>query len=55
MLKEETREHEFLIYEDDHGTHIMTGYNLCLIDHLKKLINLKIDVLRIDSFLHDEA
>jgi hypothetical protein len=52
-LKEEKRKQPFIIYEDENGTSVLTGYNLCLIDKLNELFN-KVDVIIVDSFLHDE-
>jgi collagenase-like PrtC family protease len=51
LIREQTRKEPLIIYEDDSGTNIFTAYNLCLIDKLSELK--QVDVIRIDSFLHD--
>jgi collagenase-like PrtC family protease len=53
-LKEKSRKHEFIVYEDHNGTHMFTGYSLNLLDKLQGLYDNGLDVIRIDTFLHDD-
>jgi hypothetical protein len=43
-----------IIYEDEHGTHVLTNYSLMMFDKLQELKKDLIDTIRIDSFLQDE-
>lgn len=52
-LKEETRKLPNLIYEDDTGTHMFTGYNVSILEYLDKLVSSGIDSIYFLSFLHD--
>ncbi|MDR0985881.1 MAG: U32 family peptidase [Mycoplasmataceae bacterium] len=54
LIREVTRDKPCIIYEDIHGTHILTNYSLCLFDKLKELNDIGIDTIRIDSFLHND-
>jgi putative protease len=54
LIKEENRQIPFQIIQDHSGTHIYSCYNLCLLKTISKLIKAKIDVLCIDTFLHDK-
>lgn len=53
-LRELTRKLPNLIYEDDNGTHMYTGYQITTINILDKLKEAKIDTLRFDSFFNNE-
>jgi len=49
-LQEETRPREFFpVEEDDRGTYIMNSRDLCLIEHLPKLIEAGADSLKIEG------
>jgi putative protease len=54
FLKEPTRKVPTIIYEDAHGTYVFTNYDLCLIDAIDELQTNHVDVVIIDSFLHDD-
>lgn len=53
-LKEELRDLPNLIYEDDTGSHMFTGYNVSVLEYLDKLEKAGIDSLYFLSFLHDK-
>ncbi len=55
FIKEALRKWPNLIFEDQKGTHMYSGYELCVIDILEKVQACQIDVLRIDPILHDDA
>lgn len=50
-IREETRQYHNHIYEDQNGTHMFTGYELCLIKYLKQFSELNIDYIFIDNIL----
>lgn len=52
-IREEQRKYENLIFEDEHGTHMFSGYELCLIKQLKQLYDLKLDFIQINNILQD--
>lgn len=52
-IKEEKRKYSNIIYEDAHGTHMFSGYELCLIKYLKQLFDYGVDYIRIDNILQD--
>lgn len=55
LIKEELRKYPNIIYEDNSGTHMMTGYYICAIKKIPKLQESLIDVLKIDSlFIEDK-
>ncbi len=53
-IREETRKYHNHIYEDQNGTHMFTGYELCLIKYLKQLSELNIDYIFIDNILQKD-
>lgn len=53
-IKENERNLANIIFEDENGVHLFTGYNLSGLGVLKELIECNIDSIRIDSFLNDE-
>lgn len=53
-IREETRLYHNHIYEDQNGTHMFTGYELCLIKYLKQFSELKIDYIFIDNILQKD-
>lgn len=52
-LKEELRDLPNIIYEDETGSHMFTGYNVSVLEYLDKLEKAGIDSLYFNSFLHD--
>ncbi len=50
QIKEKLRKYPNLIFENRHGTHMFTGYQIYTIDLLSKLDSLGIDYLRLDFF-----
>jgi len=54
FLQEHKRPQEkYPIYEDRHGTHIMSEHDLCMINHIEKFIAAGIDSLKIEGLLHN--
>lgn len=53
-IREALRKIPNAIYEDKYGTHMFTGYELCLIKYLNQLRDLKIDYLRIDNAMQNK-
>jgi len=54
FLREHKRPDEtYPVFEDRHGTHIMSNHDICMIAHLGQLIEVGIDSLKIDGILHD--
>ncbi|MBO8173020.1 MAG: U32 family peptidase [Bacillaceae bacterium] len=52
FIREEKREdYKYPIYEDDHGTHIMSAEDVCMIDHLSELLDAGIDSLKVDGLM----
>lgn len=50
FLREHKRPDEnYPVFEDIHGTHIMSSSDICMIDHLKKFIEAGIDSLKIEG------
>lgn len=43
---------EYPLFEDRHGTHVMSHYDLCMIEHLNQFIDAGIDSLKVDGILH---
>ena len=54
MLKEKKRDYPSNIIENEKGTCIYTGYNQSLINYIDTLIDLNIDYLIIDNFMHND-
>ncbi len=52
-IKELDRKFSNIIYEDLHGTHMLSGYELCLIEYLDILIKHNLDYIRIDGLLQN--
>lgn len=57
FLREEKRgeDHQYPILEDLHGTHIMSDEDLCMIGHLRRLMDAGIDALKIETLLRSVA
>ncbi|TCS83802.1 peptidase U32 family protein [Tepidibacillus fermentans] len=52
FLREHKRPNEqYPVFEDLHGTHIMSAEDICMIDHIGKLIDAEIDSLKIEGIL----
>ncbi|NBK96539.1 MAG: U32 family peptidase [Erysipelotrichia bacterium] len=51
-LMEENREEHMPIIEDEHGTHIFTGFTLCSFEEVEDLIHAHINNLRIESMFY---
>ncbi len=53
-IKELNRRFSNIIYEDKHGSHMLTGYELCIIKQLYELWKNKLDYIKIDNIFQDE-
>ncbi|GAA5414555.1 U32 family peptidase [Ureaplasma ceti] len=53
-IREESREWPNVIYEDRHGTHMFSGYELCLVQFLDKLNDAQLDYIRLDNVMNDD-
>lgn len=52
FLKENTRDaHQYPVYEDYHGTHIMSSEDICMLEHLPAFLQAGIDSLYIEGIL----
>lgn len=51
FIREEQRKYKNIIFEDNHGTHMFSGYELCLIRYLKKMFDSGLDYIKIDNIL----
>ncbi|MBR2651424.1 U32 family peptidase [bacterium] len=51
FIREEKRKYKNVIFEDLHGTHMFSGYELCLIKHIKTLYDSGLDYIKIDNIL----
>ena len=55
LIKEDERLVPNIIFEDDMGTHMLTGYYICCIKQINELKKMNLDALIIDSlFVHDD-
>ncbi|WP_339063848.1 peptidase U32 family protein [Tepidibacillus marianensis] len=53
FLREHKRpDEQYPVFEDIHGTHIMSAEDICMIDHLAPFIDEGIDSLKIDGIMH---
>lgn len=53
FLREHKRPSEqYPVFEDIHGTHIMSDQDICMIDHIDKFIESGIDSLKIEGIMH---
>lgn len=52
-IREEQRQYNNIIFEDKHGTHMFSGYELCLLKYLKNFYDKKLDYIVIDNILQD--
>lgn len=53
-IREELRQYSNIIFEDKHGTHMFSGYELCLIKYLKEFKKYGLDYIKIDNIMQDE-
>lgn len=51
FIREEQRKYKNIIFEDNHGTHMFSGYELCLIRYLKKMLDAGLEYIKIDNIL----
>ncbi|WP_374724631.1 peptidase U32 family protein [Calidifontibacillus erzurumensis] len=51
FLHDKERDNKYPIFEDSHGTHIMSPGDICIIDDLEELIDAEIDSFKIDGIL----
>ena len=54
FIREESRDDEYEIQEDDRGTYILNSKDMCLIDHLDKLKDAGISSLKIEGRMKSE-
>ncbi|MDE5841636.1 MAG: U32 family peptidase, partial [Malacoplasma sp.] len=55
LIKEDERVVPNIIFEDNMGTHMLTGYYICCLKQINEIKNMNIDALIIDSlFVHDD-
>lgn len=55
LIKEDQRVVPNIIFEDQFGTHMLSGYYICCLQKMNELKNANIDALIIDSlFVHDD-
>ncbi|MDE5949928.1 MAG: U32 family peptidase [Malacoplasma sp.] len=55
LIKEDERVVPNIIFEDEMGTHMLTGYYICCLKQINEIKNMNIDALIIDSlFVHDD-
>ena len=54
-IKEKTREFPSIIYQNEFGTHICTGYVLSNLEYLEQLKQKGLDYIIIDGLLHSDA
>lgn len=53
FLKEHQRPDEnYPVFEDRHGTHVMSNHDICMIQHIDQLLSAGIDSLKIDGIMH---
>ncbi|KEZ22530.1 U32 family peptidase [Ureaplasma diversum] len=53
-IKESLRKYPNILKQDHFGTHMMSGYELCTINILDKILTLNLDYLYIDAYLHND-
>lgn len=51
FIKEHDKEERHPIFEDHHGTHVMSTEDICMINYLRSFIDGQIDSLKIDGLL----
>lgn len=53
-IRETLRKYPNAIYEDEYGTHMFSGYELCVIEILNELKQMGIDFIRIDNIMQNK-
>lgn len=53
-IKELNRKFTNIIYEDKHGSHMLSGYELCLLNYIKQLNDLGLNYIKIDDIYQTE-
>ncbi len=53
-IREETRDEEYPIEEDSHGTYILNSKDMCMIEHLDKLKSVGINSIKIEGRMKTE-
>lgn len=51
LVEEERQDERYPIYEDETGTHIMSGDDVCMLDALQELLEAGIDSLKVESLM----
>lgn len=51
LIEEERQQERYPVYEDESGTHIMSGDDICMLDRLDELLQAEIDSLKVESLL----
>jgi U32 family peptidase len=51
LIREEKREENYPVFEDQSGTHIMSNEDVCILENLDELMDAGIDSFRIEGFL----
>jgi putative protease len=55
LIEEERQDERYPIYEDEAGTHIMSGDDLCMLDALEDLFAAGIDSMKVESLMKPAA
>lgn len=53
-LQQHEKDTHYPIYEDKHGTHIMSNEDICMVEHLSPLIEAGIDAFKIDGLMKSD-
>lgn len=54
-IKELSRQFANIIYEDKHGSHMLTGYELCILKQIKQLYENGLDYIKIDCIFQENG
>lgn len=54
FIREHKKKYPNIIIEDEYGTHMLSGYKLCLLQYLKELEDFELDYLILDTYLETE-
>lgn len=54
LIREQQKVYSNILIEDKYGTHMFSGYKLCLINYLQELKEKKLDYLILDTYLEKE-
>jgi putative protease len=55
LIESERPEERFPVYEDENGTHVMSSYDICLLEALPELFAAGVDSLYVEPLLKSEA